>query len=52
MDIQNIKEQFRDGRYEISFHAEKERYAEDISLTNIEMAITYGEILEDYPHDH
>jgi hypothetical protein len=51
MDFQNLKVQFRQGNYEISFHAEKERYAEDISLSNIEIAIAHGEILEEYPDD-
>lgn len=51
MDFQDLKEQFRHGNYEISFHAEKERYAEDISLSDIEAAIANSEILEDYPHD-
>ena len=41
------KEKFRRGNYEISFHAEKERYAEDISLAHFEMAISCGVILKD-----
>jgi hypothetical protein len=44
-------EQCSHGNYEISFHAEKEHYAEDISLLDIEAAIANGEILEDYPND-
>ncbi|MBI4007747.1 MAG: DUF4258 domain-containing protein [Planctomycetes bacterium] len=51
MDIREIKEKIRLGEYEISYHAEKERYAEDITITDIETAITNGEILEDYPDD-
>ena len=39
MEIHTIQEQVREGEYEISFHAEKERYAEDISLTDIETTI-------------
>jgi hypothetical protein len=51
MDFRDLKEQFGQGNYEISFHAEKERYAEDISLSDIEAAIANGEILEDYLND-
>ena len=51
MDIGQIKEKIDLGEYEISYHAEKERYAEDITLTDIETAISNGEILEDYPDD-
>jgi hypothetical protein len=49
MEIHTIQEQVGQGEYEISFHAEKERYAEDISLADIETTILTGEILEDYP---
>lgn len=51
MEIHIIQEQVRRGEYEISFHAEKERYAEDISLADIEATILNGEVLEDYPDD-
>ena len=51
MKIEEIKEQVRRDKYEISFHAEKERYAEDITISDLETAICNGEILEDYPDD-
>ncbi len=51
MEIGTIQEQVHQGDYEISYHAEKERYAEDISLIDIETAILNGEVLEDYPDD-
>jgi hypothetical protein len=51
MELQTIQEHIRQGKYEISVHAEKERYAEDISLADIETAILNGEVLEDYPND-
>lgn len=51
MDIDAVRGQIRRGDYEISYHAEKERYAEDTSLSDIEIAILDGEILEDYPDD-
>ncbi len=51
MEIEEIKEKIRREEYEISFHAEKERYAEDITISDLEAAISDGEILEDYPDD-
>lgn len=51
MEIEEIKEKIRRNKYEISFHAEKERYAEDITISDLETAISNGEILEDYPDD-
>lgn len=51
MDIEEIKKKVRLGRYEISFHAETERYAEDITILDLETTIDNGEILEDYPDD-
>lgn len=50
MEIEEIKEKIRLNKYEISFHGEKERYAEDITLSDLETAISNGEILEDYPN--
>ena len=51
MDIEEIKEKVKNNEYEISFHAEKERYAENISISDLETAIYNGEILEDYIDD-
>jgi len=51
MDIEEIREKIKLGNYEICFHAEKERYAEDISISDLEGAISRGEILEDYADD-
>lgn len=48
MEIEEIKEKIKYDRYEICFHAEKERYAEDITVSDLETAISNGEILEDY----
>ena len=50
MEIEEIKEKIRLNKYELSFHGEKERYAEDITLSDLETAISNGEILEDYPN--
>ena len=38
-------------KYEISLHAQKERYQEDVDLNEIEEALIHGEIIEDYPDD-
>jgi hypothetical protein len=51
MEIGEIQEKIRKEEFEISFHAEKERYAEDITISDLEAAIYNGEILEDYPDD-
>lgn len=51
MEIEEIRGKISCNEYEISFHAEKERYAEDTTLSDLETAIFNGEILEDYPDD-
>ena len=51
MKIKEIKEKIKQDKYEISFHAEKERYAENITIVDLETAISNGEILEDYPDE-
>jgi hypothetical protein len=51
VDIDGIRDKVVREEYEISFHAEKERYAEDITVSDLETAIGQGEILEDYAHD-
>ena len=51
MEIGEIQERIRREEYEISFHAEKERYAEDITIHDLETAVYNGEILGDYPDD-
>lgn len=51
MKIEEIQQHILRNDYEISIHAEKERYAENISMIDIENAIVSGEILEDYADD-
>jgi len=51
MEIEEIRDEVKRGEYEISFHAETERYAEDITLHDIETVIFDGQILEEYPDD-
>ena len=50
MDIREVQEKVERNEYEISFHAEKERYAEVITIPDLENVIYKGEILEDYPN--
>ncbi|MDP3105818.1 MAG: DUF4258 domain-containing protein [Candidatus Methanoperedens sp.] len=51
MEIEEIKEKIQHDEYEISFHAEKERYDEDITIPDLEAVISNGEILEEYHDD-
>lgn len=51
MKIEEIIRKVELDEYEISLHAEKERYAENILIADIEAAIRSGEILESYPDD-
>ncbi|MEK7241990.1 MAG: DUF4258 domain-containing protein [Planctomycetota bacterium] len=51
MDIKEIRERVRYDEYEISLHAEKERYAEGVEISDLETTISNGEVLEDYPDD-
>jgi hypothetical protein len=51
MDIDEIQQLVRQGRYEVSIHAQQERLEEDLDVTAIEEALVQGEILEDYPED-
>ncbi len=51
MNIREIKAKIRSNEYEISYHAERERREEEITIDHIEKAILNGEILEDYPDD-
>ncbi len=51
MEIGESQKKVAREEYEISFHTEKERYAEDITISDFETAIYNGEILEDYRDD-
>jgi hypothetical protein len=51
MDIDDIKEKVRNGRYKISFtHTERLRQRR-IGIRELEEAIVTGEIIEMYPAD-
>ncbi len=45
MEIAEIKRKIQTNKYEISLHGEKERYAEYITIEDLERAILNGEIL-------
>ena len=48
----HIQERIRDNRYEISFHAERERENYHLLVADIEESVLLrGELLEDYPDD-
>lgn len=52
MEVREIQELIREGKYEVSFHAQQERLQENLDLIEIENAITQNaEILEQYPND-
>lgn len=51
MNIDEIRQRVREGRYEFSIHAQQEKLEDDLDITEIEMAISEGEILEEYPND-
>ena len=51
IDIQSIREKVKKGKYRISFsHTEKLRERK-IEITEIEEAVSAGEIMEAYPDD-
>jgi hypothetical protein len=43
MDLQEIQQLLRDGKYEVSFHAQQERLEEDLDLIQIEAALSTTE---------
>lgn len=51
MEFEEIQDRIRRKEYEISLHAEKERYAEGITIHDLQEAVSNGLILEDYPDD-
>lgn len=51
MDINEIQRLVRQGKYEFSVHAQQERLDEDLDVTEVERALTDGEMVEDYPDD-
>lgn len=51
MTIDEIKRLIREGRYEVSIHAQQERLEDDLDLEEIESAVLQGDLIEDYPTD-
>lgn len=49
MDLKKIKRLVRQNHYVYTLHADSERKAEDLTLTQVEEAILNGEKLEEYP---
>lgn len=49
VDIEEIKRRVANNQYAYSQHAEIERRAEALTLTQVEDAVLNGEILEQYP---
>jgi hypothetical protein len=51
MTIDEIKRLIREGRYEVSIHAQQERLEDDLDIEEIESAVLQGDLIEDYPTD-
>jgi hypothetical protein len=51
MTIKGIKDKIRNGEYRFSDHAVKRMIKRSINRSEIEDAVTAGEIIEEYPND-
>jgi hypothetical protein len=51
MDIEWIKKCIRNDDYFFSGHADDERMNDDLTVLDVEEALLFGRILEDYPDD-
>ncbi len=51
IDINWIREKVRDNEYEFSSHADDERQADKISMSEVDKALLQCKILEVYPND-
>jgi hypothetical protein len=51
MNSEDIRRLIGEGEYEFTFHAQQERLADNLDITQIENAIMAGEIIEQYPDD-
>lgn len=51
MNIKIIREKVKNGEYDLSEHAHKERQAEQITTEEIEKTLLKGAIIEKYPKD-
>ena len=51
MSPDEIQRLIREGRYEVSIHAQQERLEDDLDIEEIELAVLQGDLIEDYPTD-
>lgn len=51
MSIEEIKRLIREGRYEVSIHAQQEGLEDDLDIEEVESAVIQGDLIEDYPAD-
>ena len=51
LTVNFIKQCVVNGDFELSLHADEERLAEGLTVTDIESVLHSGELLEDYPDD-
>lgn len=51
MSLDEIQRLIREGRYEVSIHAQQERLEDDLDIEEIELAVLQGDLIEDYPTD-
>ena len=51
MSLDEIQRLIREGRYEVSIHAQQERLEDDLDIEEIELAVLQGVLIEDYPTD-
>lgn len=51
LTISFIKQNISNGDYELSLHADEERFAEGLTIEHVEVALRSPELLEDYPDD-
>lgn len=49
--VEFVQSEVASQSYEISIHADDERLADDLTLSEVETALTGCELLEDYPDD-
>ena len=49
--ITKIRNYIKNGKYEVTEHADKEAQEDDVSISDIKNAILNGEIVKKYTHD-
>ena len=51
VEIEKIRQNVRNGFYDVSKHAEEERRKDLLEVEDVKRAIFDGKIIEDYPND-